>query len=177
MMHLLGQFILALFATAGFAIIFRVPVRHIPSCVVIGALGWVCYEILMYSYSSPVIGCFFASCVVGLLSYFAARIFKEATTVFVIPGILCLVPGSKIFSTMYELLDEDISAAAQVGTETILMAGAIAVGLLTVGAFLRVVRSLVRRTITVSEILIETGLGHLKNETDSEESESEDSEE
>ena len=58
MMHLLTQFLLALFATAGFCVIFRVPVRHIPICMIIGGLGWVTYEISMYCYASPSIGCF-----------------------------------------------------------------------------------------------------------------------
>ena len=147
MIHLLQQFGLALLATGGFAVIFRVPARRITACVLIGALGWVCYEISMYYYESPVLGCFFASCLVGLLSQFAARGLKEAATIFVIPGILCLVPGSKIFNTMYALLDHEFQEAAQVGVETLLMAGAIAVGLLTIGAIIRVIRSLIRRAV------------------------------
>jgi len=153
MTHLLIQFVLALLATGGFALIFRVSVKHIPVCMFIGALGWVCYEISMYHDESPVLGCFLAACLVGLLSDFAARGFKEASTIFVIPGILCLVPGSKIFGTMYALLHKDFSEAAQVGTETLLMAGAIAVGLLTIGAFLRVIRALVRKTINLKDYL------------------------
>lgn len=163
MMHLLEQFLLAVFATGGFAVIFRVPVRHIPVCVIIGGLGWVCYEISMYYYESPVLGCFFAACVVGLLSDIAARTLKEASTIYVIPGILCLVPGSKIFSTMAELLANDFANAAQVGVETLLMAGAIAVGLLTIGGVLRVIRSLVRRTINLRELLVETELNYQKH--------------
>lgn len=163
MMHLLEQFTLALFATGGFAVIFRVPMRHIPVCVLIGALGWVCYEISMYYYESPVLGCFFAACFVGLSSDFAARTFKEASTIYVIPGILCLVPGSKIFNTMAALLEKDFSTAAQVGVETLLMAGAIAVGLLAIGGVLRVIRSLVRRTINLRELMIETELNYQKN--------------
>ena len=163
MIHLLEQFALALLATGGFAVIFRVPIRHIPICVIIGALGWVCYEISMYYYHSPVLGCFFASCLVGLFSDIAARTFKEASTIFVIPGILCLVPGSMIFRTMSELLDKDFSNAAQVGLETLLMAGAIAVGLLTIGGILRVIRSLVRKTVNLRELLVETELNYQKN--------------
>lgn len=151
MTHLIIQFLLALFATGGFAVIFRVPIRHIPACIVIGALGWVCYEISMCYYTSPVLGCFFAACLVGLLSFVAARLFKEASTIFVIPGILCLVPGAKIFNTMLELLGGDVSSAAQVGTETLLMAGAIAVGLLTIGAIIRVVRSMIRKTVNLKD--------------------------
>ena len=153
MMHLLQQFILALLATGGFAVIFRVPMRHIPVCMVIGALGWVCYEISMYYYTSPILGCFIGALIVGLLSNFAAKIFKDASTIFVIPGILCLVPGAKIFNTMSALLEDDFKGFAEIGTETLLMAGAIAIGLLTIGAILRVIRSVVRRTINLRDYL------------------------
>ena len=153
MMHLLQQFALALMATGGFALIFRVPIRHIPVCMLIGALGWVCYEISMYYYASPILGCFLAACLVGLLSQFAAKFLKDAATIFIIPGILCLVPGSKIFNTMAALLEDDISDAAQIGTETILMACAIAVGLLVIGSLIRVARSVVRKTIRLKDLI------------------------
>ena len=153
MMHLLVQFLLAIIATGGFALIFRVPIRHIPACMVIGGMGWVCYEIAMYYYESPVMGCFLAACVVGLLSQFAAKFLKDAATIFIIPGILCLVPGAKIFNTMAVLLYEDISEAAQIGTETLMMAGAIAVGLLVMGALIRVARSIVRKTIRLKDLI------------------------
>ena len=153
MMHLLEQFLLALMATGGFGIIFRVPARHIPVCMIIGALGWVAFEISMYYYESPVLGCFLGACLVGLASQLAAKILKEATTIFVIPGILCLVPGSKIFYTMAAFLRDEIGDAAEIGTQTLMMAGAIAVGLLTVGAILRVVRSMVRKTIKLKDLL------------------------
>ena len=151
MMFLLTQFILALFATAGFSVIFRVPVKHIPACVVIGAFGWVTYEISMYYYSSPTVGCFFGACVVGLLSNFAAHFLKDAGTIFIIPGILCLVPGSAIFNTMAAMLREDFTETAEVGTQTLMMAGAIALGLLTIGAVLRVVYALIRKTVRLKD--------------------------
>ena len=143
MMFLLAQFVLALFATAGFSVIFRVPVKHIPACVVIGAFGWVTYEISMYYYSSPTVGCFFGACVVGLLSNFAAH--------FIIPGILCLVPGSAIFNPMAAMLREDFTETAEIGTQTLMMAGAIALGLLTIGAVLRVIYALVRKTVRLKD--------------------------
>jgi membrane-anchored protein YejM (alkaline phosphatase superfamily) len=78
MMNLFSQFALALFATMGFAVIFRVPARHIPACVVVGALGWVTYLITDYNIDSPAIACFFGACMVGLCSAVSAHIFKEA---------------------------------------------------------------------------------------------------
>ena len=153
MMHLFSQFLLALFATLGFAIIFRVPVRHMPACVVVGALGWITYLISDYTVDSPVMGCFFGACMVGLCSAIAARVFKEAMTIFIIPGILCLVPGAKIFYTMEALLRNDIEDMAQIGVETLMMAGAIALGLLVIGAVIQVVRTLISKTVSIKRSL------------------------
>ena len=151
MMHLFSQFMLAFVATMGFAIIFRVPVRHIPVCVVIGGLGWVTYLIAETNLGSPAIACFFGACMVGLCSAVSAHIFKEAMTIFIIPGILCLVPGANIFYTMEALLRSDIEKMAEVGIQTILMAGAIAMGLLAMGAVINVVRALLSKTISIKD--------------------------
>ena len=143
------QLLSVVFATAGFSLIIRVPLRHIPACVIIGAMGWVAYQTSMYYYAFPALGCFAGACVVGLLSNIAARLLRDASTIFIIPGILCLVPGSKIYSTMDAVLRENFSLAAQVGTQTLLMAGAIAVGLMTIGAVIHVVYALAGKALTL----------------------------
>ena len=151
MTSLIAQFALAVFATLGFTIIFRVPVRDIPACIAIGGIGWITYLISIQYFLSPVFGCFIGACVVGLCSTFAAHLLKDATTIFIIPGILCLVPGAKIFYTMRELLSNDISAAAETGLSTLLMAGAIAMGLLVMGAIINTIRAIVRKTVTIKD--------------------------
>lgn len=153
MMILLPQFLLALFATLGFAIIFRVPVSKIPVCIVVGACGWIAYLVSDYYFNSPVIGCFLGACFVGILSIIAAKVFKDAGTIFVIPGILCLVPGARIFYTMEALLKNDLTEMGTVGLQTLLMAGAIAMGLLISGAITRVIRNLVKTTVTLKDKL------------------------
>ena len=150
MMHLLGQSLLALFATLGFAVIFRVPVRHIPACAATGVLGWITFLVSDYYMSSPVMGCFFGACMVGLCSFIAARIFKEAMTIFTIPGILCLVPGAKIFYTMEALLKKNIEEMADIGIQTLMMAGAIAMGLLVIGALIKVVMAIISKTVSTT---------------------------
>ena len=151
MMVLLVQFALALFATLGFAIIFRVPARHIPVCIVVGGLGWIAYLVSDSYMDSPAMGCFFGACIVGLCSTLSAYIFKDAATIFVIPGILCLVPGAKIFHTMEAFLKSDIDAMASVGIQTLMMAGAIAMGLLVMGACTNVVRALIKKTVDIKD--------------------------
>lgn len=153
MTYLLIQFIYALFATCGFCIIFRIPLKKIPICMLVGSLCWVCYQVVIFYGASEVIACFIASCSAGLFSDICSRIFKEASTLFIIPGILCLVPGSKIYYTMAALLEHDIEKAASIGTQTLLMAGAIAVGLLIIGALIKVVRSIIGKTIALKQKL------------------------
>ena len=146
-MTFLLPFVFIMFATCGFCIIFKVPVKHIVPCVIIGSLGWLIYQLSMYYDASPVLSCFTASCAVGLFSDICARLFKDASTIFIIPGILCLVPGSGMYHTMAAMLNHDMAEAASRGTETLLMAGAIAAGLLIIGSLIQVVRSLVKKTV------------------------------
>lgn len=153
MIEMIQQFCLALVATLGFAVIFRVPAKMIPVSIAIGAMGWIAYLIAVFHWDSPVIGCFAGACLVGLCSMIAARVCKNAATTFIIPGILCLVPGAKIFDTMEALLKNDIPGAAEIGLQTLLMAGAIAMGLLVMGAVSNFVRALVRKTVTIKDKL------------------------
>ena len=74
-------------------------------------------------------------------------------TIFIIPGILCLVPGAKIFYTMEALLRNDVQDMAQIGVETLMMAGAIALGLLVMGAIIKVFRAIVSKTVSTLDNL------------------------
>lgn len=142
---MISAFFFALFATLGFCIIFHVPTRHIPVAACIGGCGWVVYQLFMAQGASAILACFVASCAVGLLSDTASRVFKDASTIFTIPGILCLVPGSGMYNTMAALVSGDLKEAASTGSNTLMMAGSIALGLLAVGAVLRIILSIAHR--------------------------------
>lgn len=150
MTSIITAFLFALFATLGFCIIFHVPARHIPTAAVIGGLGWAIYQLCVMFEVSTLVSGFLASCAVGLSSYFAARIFKDAATIFIIPGILCLVPGSGMYNTMLELVNGNLDAAAAICNDTVMMAGAIALGLLAEGAALKIIISIARRAVNIA---------------------------
>lgn len=150
---LYGQFFLALFATVGFCVIIRVPLRCLPGCAVVGAVGWMVYEVTFYYLNSPVMGCFIGACVVGLLSTIFAKVYKDASTIFTIPGILCLVPGSNIYNTMAAMLEHDLQGTFSIGLETLLMAGAIALGLLVIGATFSVIKRLIKTTVSLKDYI------------------------
>lgn len=139
MMSILYHFIYMLFPTCGFCVLFRVPLKKFPACILIGALSWTCYQLFLYHGASAVLAAFAASCLVGLLSDIASRLLKEAATIFIIPGILCLVPGAGMYYTMLSLLHNDMTDAAENGVSTLMIAGAIAVGLLVMGSLIKII--------------------------------------
>ena len=137
---LLAQFIYAGLATLGFTLIFRVPKYAILVCSLIGALGWAAYQIVFSYGFTPVMACFLGACTVALLSDISSKIFKDASTIFIIPGIMPLVPGAGMYRMMLELIHNDMSGFATEATQTLMLAGAIAVGLLVMGSLLKIIR-------------------------------------
>ncbi len=55
---------------------------------------------------------------VGTLGELFARYFKKPATVYIIPGIVPLVPGAGMYYTMLALVEKDFLLAANNGTET-----------------------------------------------------------
>lgn len=138
-MSLFLQFLFAFGATAGFTLIFNIPYRHIFLAGFAGASGWLLYQYLLQIGQPVVISCFIASCLVATFGELFARLFKEASIIFIIPGILPLVPGAGMYKTMLSLLKEDLLATAQIGAETLMLTGAIAIAILMVSSFIRAV--------------------------------------
>lgn len=141
-------------STAGYCLIFNVPHRHILPAGLIGAAGWLLYQYAVAWGDSKVSACFISACLVAALAELCSRIFKDATTLFSIPGILPLVPGAGMYNTMLAFLERDLEKTTAVGYETIIMAASIAIGLLIVSSLLRILSAIisaVRKGLSLSQ--------------------------
>jgi len=147
MSSLLIQFLFAALGTLGFAIIFNVPKRHIPAITIIGGAGWTIYQVALALGCSVPIACFFGAFTVGFLSESSARVFKETATVFIIPGVIPLVPGAGTYYTMLAVVNGNLGEAAATGTQTLMTAGCIALGLLISTAIFGIFHSVFKKTI------------------------------
>jgi uncharacterized membrane protein YjjB (DUF3815 family) len=141
-------FLFAFCSTVGFSILFHVPKKHIASAGLVGGLGWLTYTYFILSGSGSILACFAGSCIVAVISDFFSRSFKEAATIFIIPGILPLVPGAGMYYTMLAILEGNVQKTASTGTETILMAGSIAVALLVVASVTKLLSQAGRKVLT-----------------------------
>jgi uncharacterized membrane protein YjjB (DUF3815 family) len=129
-MSILKQFLFSFLSTIGFAVLFGIPKNSIFKSGIAGALGWVTFYIISINFNSHISGTFFAAIAVGILGELLARYYKKPATVYIIPGIVPLVPGAGMYYTMLALVRKDFYVAISKGTETFFIAAAISLGII-----------------------------------------------
>lgn len=142
---LLKEFLLAFASTVGFSILFNSPRKSLLLGGLTGGIGWIIFSVFK-DYSS-IFAAFLASTAIGLLGEVFARIQKRPVTVFVIPGIVPIVPGFGLYLTMVHLINNMYYLAAQTGTEAVFTAGAISIGIIVVSSSSRLLKSLRRKKV------------------------------
>jgi len=128
-------------ATLGYALVYNIKGKNLIAATVGGAFSWAVYLICQHYSLSMVFPYLVSGIATALYSELAAYVFKAPATVYLIPGIIPLVPGLTIFRTMESCLFGDVSAFAQGLVTTIKIGGAIALGLIFMSSFIRLVRS------------------------------------
>ncbi len=127
-LQLLLEAVIAFFSAYGFCFLLEVPRRLIIPSSIAAILCWILYLVGCMCGFSTSWAALLASAAVYLLAYMQARSLKAPVSVFLIIGILPLVPGFKIYRTIYFMITNEGSAAEALA-DTLLMAGAIALGI------------------------------------------------
>lgn len=83
---------------------------------------------------------FTAALLVAIVSHLFARIFKAPVTVFLVPGILPLVPGVGMYRIIYYILQENSTMAGYYFLYTLQMAGMIAIAIFVTDTFFKILR-------------------------------------
>jgi len=128
--EIIKQFLFSFISTIGFSVLFNIPKGLIAKTGFVGGIGWIIFYITGQYLNNEIISTFFAALTVGIFGELFARYFKKPATVFIIPGIIPLVPGAGMYYTMLTLSQKDFYAAATKGTETFFIAAAISTGLI-----------------------------------------------
>ena len=144
------QFLIAALASLAFSILLHAPRRMYPVCAVVGGATWIAYLLALEGSGLAAVACFAASLLLTVFSRFASVLYRTPVIVFITAGIFPLVPGTGIYRTAYSLFAGSPLAAAQAGTETLIIAGTIALGILFGSAvpqalFTRLCRPFVRK--------------------------------
>lgn len=134
------EFICSYFLTVGFAYYLYTPKKSIIKVGIIGATGWCVYKLLIYLNMDAVIATFLATCLIGLIGEMLARKHKKAATVYLLPSILPLVPGAGMYNTMMCFINKQ-SDGFIIGVNTLMVAGAIACGILIISSVFKILKN------------------------------------
>lgn len=127
--ELTAQFFLAGAGTLSFAILFACPRRSLPYCGLVGAVGWVVYELAVMLGADAAAASLLAVIPLTALTRILAILLKTPVTVFLLSGIFPLVPGAGIYYTAYYFIFGFSGMMVQKGIETVKVAVAIALGI------------------------------------------------
>lgn len=134
-------FIYSFIATVGFGVLFQAPRHTLATSGFIGAIGW-----LVFYYMRSFLGydSFYANLcatiVLSLLSELAARVFKQPATVYVIPGIIPIVPGLGMYKGMAQMIENHYEQGVSILLTAGMDAAAIALGMMFIASFFRVLK-------------------------------------
>lgn len=128
----------AFISTVAFSIFLRVPRKYMPYVGIGGALGWFLYLLLNMKGCVPVFSTFVAASAVALISHTFARCWKAPVTIFLISGILPLVPGLGMYRTVYQLIKSNGMMSSYYLAQTLQMAGVIAIAIFIMDSIFRV---------------------------------------
>ncbi len=124
-------------ACIGFCIIFNIHGKIVFYASLGGALGWFVFFIFAVT-GSEIIQYFCAMVALALYSEIMARIHKVPATLYLIAGVIPLVPGSGIYYTMEYFLYGNTTQFLSSFIHTLAIAGSLAFGILVVSSVMRI---------------------------------------
>lgn len=125
-------------AVISVAITLGVPKKFLGYAGLVGAVGWLVYLLLAAAGASTVAGMFLAALVVAMISHIFARLKKTPVTLFLIAGILPLVPGVGMYRIVYNLITNNNTLAGYYFSETMQLAGMIALAIFIMDTIFRI---------------------------------------
>lgn len=126
--------IYAFLSSLGFGVLFNIRDKNLIIASIGGALAWFTYLVSRNLQPSEIFSLFLAAMVVSIYSEVMARVFKTPVTIFIICGIIPLVPGGLMYFATLEAVKGNLELSMSKGIQTLFSAGAIAIGIVFVSS-------------------------------------------
>ena len=136
------QSLFAFFAILAFSIVNEAPRKCLLVNGILGMAGWAIY-LYVLEYTTVMFAT--SGLTLAIASHIFARVLKSPVTTILIPSILTIVPGAGMYETVYYLLTQDTQMALSSLVSTIGAAGAIAISIFMVDAFVIVIKNTIKK--------------------------------
>lgn len=142
---MIEQLITSFIAAATFGVLFNVPKNSLIQCGLVGMIGWILYYQLVEIDVHVIFSTLVAAFVVGVISQFFAKKYKTPIIIFSVSGIIPLVPGGLAYDAMRHFVENDYNMAIVLATKVMMLAGAIAMGMILADVINQLMMKYVRR--------------------------------
>ncbi|WP_416674038.1 threonine/serine exporter family protein [Egbenema bharatensis] len=116
-------------ATFGFAVLYNVPRKALLPCSAIGMGAYLVRTCLQAWGASPSVAIFFGALFLGTVGAIPAKWMQLPIVLFVITGIIPIVPGTAVYRTIVFFYEGDVLGGLTNGIEAGFGIGAIAAGI------------------------------------------------
>ena len=134
---ILVESITTIIACVGFCIVFNIHGKGMILCALGGGLTWTVFQLSQQFGFNLIAAYFTATLFAAAYSEIMARIRKYPAISYLVVSIIPLLPGAGVYRTTACILVGDMDGFSANGTQTIAIAGAIAVGILIVSTLAR----------------------------------------
>lgn len=128
--YMILQLATAFVGSLGFALLFHVKRERLLLASLGGLLAWGVYLLMGWVTDQDVVRYFVASVVLTVYAETLARLVKCPATLFIVTASIPLIPGGSLYRTMQYFMRNDLAAFSSQALTTVLLAVAIAVGML-----------------------------------------------
>ena len=148
-MEYIVQLVTAFAGSWGFAMLFHVRREKLLLASLGGLLAWGVYLLMGWVTDQDVVRYFVASVVLTVYAETLARLVKCPATLFIVTASIPLIPGGSLYRTMQYFMRNDLAAFSSQALTTVLLAVAIAVGMLVPTAIFQLGRRAGEPTFSV----------------------------
>ena len=124
-------------ACCGFNILFNIHGRGGFLCALSGGLTWAIFRLFQTCCADNMMAYFIAAFFAAAYSEIMARIRKYPAISYLVVSIIPLLPGAGVYRATAAIMNGDMTGFSTYGTQTIAIAGSIAVGILIVSTLAR----------------------------------------
>lgn len=137
----------SLIASIAFGVQFNIKLRHMIMAGIGGTLTQFIFLAFELSGTNEMLCYFFSAAAVSVYSEIMARRLRVPVNMYLVIGIIPLVPGGYMYNTMITLIGGDTDMFFEMFLTAVGIAGAIAMGVFAVSAFVRLIRVVGKRVI------------------------------
>lgn len=128
-MSVLIQLVTSFIAAAGFGIIFNAPKESLIKCGFVGMLGWIVYYLMEAQGIDEIPSTVAAAFLIAVVSQIYAKVYKAPIIIYIVAGIIPLVPGGMAYNSMRNFVTNDYNMAITLAAKAFMISGSIAMGI------------------------------------------------